>query len=357
MQRHDNNRNVNDKDKGSNDTISGDDGMKVGERVFRKTKFGLAEEEVRSYIQELINQRDALIKRQEHLTVLAELAEKTVIEANNLSQLMMKKSSEQAKAEADKIRIKAEEESKHLIEVKKAEAKVEAEKEVGALKAEARKEAEAVKVEAEKEAATIKSEAEHQVQLVRQEQLNTIKVEAANLAQEVQNELLGSIENIKKTILSIGAKFEPVSPNTNGKSQTALEKPIEKATPKLTASEKGVLLNRIPWLEVEVLPPLDIEKIMDLISRLESLPQVKTTDLLPETPNPLIRVFLNEPSPLAELLRTLPQIAQVNEMSDATESDIDDGEKRQRIQIVLGENANLKGSEKESKKGAIGKSN
>jgi len=42
---------------------------------------------------------------------------------------------------------------------------------------------------------------------------------------------------------------------------------------------------------------MDIEKIMDLISHLEKLPEVKTTDLLPETPNPLIRVFLSKPWP------------------------------------------------------------
>ena len=355
MQRHDSNRNAN--DKGSNDTMSGDDVMKVGERVFSKTKFGLAEEEVRSYVQELLNQRDALIKRQEHLTALTELAEKTVMEANNLSQLMMKKSAEQAKAEADKIRIKAEQESKQMIEIKKAEAKAEAEKEMVAVKAEAEKEAEAVKAEAEKEAGTVKAEAQLQAQLVREEQLSAIKMEAANLAQKLQNELLTSIESIKNDVLSIGAKFEPGSSNISGTSPTAPGKPSEKASPTLTASEKGVLLNRIPWLEVEVLPPLDIEKIMDLISRLESLPQVKTTDLLPETPNPLIRVFLNEPSPLAELLRTLPQIAQVNEMSDTIESDIQDGEKRQRIQIVLGKNASIKDRDKESKKGTVGKSN
>ena len=94
MQRHDNNRN--NTDKGSNESASNDDALKVGEREFRKTKFGLAEEEVRSYVQELITQRDALIKRQEHLAALTELAEKTVIEANNLSQLMMIKSTEQA---------------------------------------------------------------------------------------------------------------------------------------------------------------------------------------------------------------------------------------------------------------------
>jgi len=65
----------------------------------------------------------------------------------------------------------------------------------------------------------------------------------------------------------------------------------------LSDGEKGVPLDRVPWLEIEIMPPMDIEKIMDLISHLEKLPEVKTTDLLPETPNPLIRVFLSKPWP------------------------------------------------------------
>jgi hypothetical protein len=92
MQKNDNFRNNN--GNGSNDAAPGDEVLQIGERVFRKTKFGLAEEEVRSYIEELIRQRNALMKRQEHLAGLTELAEKTIIEANNLSQLMMKKSTE-----------------------------------------------------------------------------------------------------------------------------------------------------------------------------------------------------------------------------------------------------------------------
>jgi hypothetical protein len=94
---------------------------------------------------------------------------------------------------------------------------------------------------------------------------------------------------------------------------------------------------------------------MDLISCLESLPEVKTTDLLPETPNPLIRIFLNEPSPLVELLRTLPQIAHINELTDFAEHDSETEEKRERIQIVLGKNPNIK--DKEAKKGTTSKSN
>jgi hypothetical protein len=318
MQRTDYNR---------NDPTSGDGVTQIGERFFSITEYGLFDEEVRSYIQELISQRDALLKRQEHMAALTELAEKTVIEANNLSQLMMKRSAEQAKADSDNILVKAEQNVQQMIEAKTAEAKA----------------------TAEIEAKAIKTEAWHQANLIRREQIDFIRREAASLAQKLQNDLLANIDEIKKYLLSIGTRFETVTMDNNGISLTVTKKVNED-----TAAEKGMLLNRIPWLEVEVLPPQDIEKIMDLISRLESLPEVKTTDLLPEIPNPLIRIFLNEPSPLAELLRTMPQIEQVIEMTDTTEFVDQNNQKRERIQVVLAKNDNIKGNQ--TKKGAANKS-
>ena len=46
MQKNDNFRNKN--GNGSNDAAPGDEVLQIGERIFRKIKFGLAEEEVRS---------------------------------------------------------------------------------------------------------------------------------------------------------------------------------------------------------------------------------------------------------------------------------------------------------------------
>ena len=332
MQKNDNNHNSSNNNNignGANVNVNGEEVLHIGDRSFRKTKLGLAEEEERAYVEELINHRDALVKRQEHLSALTELAEKTVMDANNLSQAMMKKTTEQAKAEADKIRAKAEAEADQLTKAKRAEAKT----------------------LADKDAESIRAEAHRQAKLVREEQLDGIRSEAANLAQKLQSDLIANLDGLKKQVLTLGTKFEPSLHNSNNnsnsnnisnnsnissnaKSSHTPQVEAAKPTETLSPGEKGALLDHIPWLEVEVLPPLDIEKIMDLIARLESLPEVKTTDLLPETPNPLIRVFLNEPSPLAEMLRTLPQVEKVNELTDEGQGD----DKRERIQIVLGKN-------------------
>ena len=48
-------------------------------------KNGLSEAQVVSLVNELISERDTLIKRQEHLSSLVQLAERTVVEADNIA--------------------------------------------------------------------------------------------------------------------------------------------------------------------------------------------------------------------------------------------------------------------------------
>lgn len=300
----------------SSDASNNEDIFHIGDRSFRKIKLGLAEEEVRAYVEELITQRDTAMKRQEHLTALTALAEKTVIDANNMSQAMLKKTIDQAKAEAEKIRVRSEQEAEQFARATKAEAKT----------------------AAEKEAEVIKAEAHRQARLVREQQLDGIRTEAANLAQKLQNDLITNIEGMKKSVISIGTKFMPIETNNNTTSRTASIDNKDQAASALSTGENGALLNQVPWLEIEIMPPLDIDKIMDLISQIERLPEIKTTDLLPETPNPLIRVFLNKPLALANWLRTLPHIAQVTELIDSNAVDRKPGEKREKIQIVFGTN-------------------
>ena len=203
---------------------------------------------------------------------------------------MMKKATDQAKVETDSIRARAEEETAQFINQRKAEAKAAAEKEAEAIKADAR----------------------HQAKMIRERQLEGIGEEAANLAQKLQNDLIADIEVMKKSVMALSTKFSTTTINTvsndgqeNGK--------------RLSEEEKAEITDYAQWLEIEIMPPIDIDKIMNLISYLERLPEVKTTDVLPDTPNPIIRVFLGKPLALAAVLLLLPQIAQVNEVVDITE--------------------------------------
>jgi hypothetical protein len=319
MQKNEGNRN-NNSTINSNATKNEEDILHIGGRIFRKVKLGLAAEEVRAYVEELIGQRDALVKRQEHLAALMELAEKTVIDANNLAQTNTKKAAEQAKAEADIIRARAEQEVAQFVKTRKAEA-------IAA---------------AEKEAETIKADAQRQARTIREQQLDGIRSEAASLAQKLQNDLIADIEGMKKSVMTIGKQFsdtQPINASVVGKDNESA----------LFEGEKVVLSDDAQWVDIEIMPPMDIDKIMDLIAHLEGLPEVKTTDLLPEDPDPFIRVFLRKPLALANMLRTLPHIAQVTELFDSNSVDAASGKKREIIQVVFGTNS---GRSQQSRKDA-----
>jgi hypothetical protein len=299
-------------------TVTGENVVNIEGRPFRKTKFGLAEEEVRAYVKELINQRDALIKRQEHLKDLNELAQKTVIDANSMSRAITQKATDQAKADAENIHIMAEKQAEEFVRTVKAEATT----------------------AAEKAAADIKTEAYRQTRAAREQQLAGIRSEAASLAQKLQNELITNIENMKKSVAATGTKYQSIEQGKNVRVQNMAEESNNKtgnAAARISDADKEPSTNHVPWLEIELMPPMDIEKTMDLISELEKMPGVKTTDLLPETPNPLIRVFLNKPLPLTENLRRLPHIAQVTELFDTKGGDGQSTQKREKIQVHFGD--------------------
>jgi len=308
MQKNDGNRNNN---ISVNTQKHEEDILYIGERPFRKIKLGLTENEVRSYIEELISQREALRKRLEPLAALTELAEKTVIDANDQSQAMLKKAADEAKVEADNIRVASEQETEEFVKQIRTE----------------------VITAAKKEAEVIKAEAQHRAKMLRESQLDGIKKEVANLAQKLQNDLIADIEVMKKSVMALSTKFSTTTINTvsndgqeNGK--------------RLSEEEKAEITDYAQWLEIEIMPPIDIDKIMNLISYLERLPEVKTTDVLPDTPNPIIRVFLGKPLALAAVLLLLPQIAQVNEVVDMNGIDHQFGEKRERLQLVFDTNPN-----------------
>ena len=308
MQKNDGNRN---NDNSINTQKYKEDTLHIGNRSFRKIKLGLDENEVRSYIEELITQREALRKRLEPLAALTELAEKTVMDANNLSQAMIKKASDQAKLEADNIRVASEQETEEFVKQIRTE----------------------VITAAKKEAEVIKAEAQHRAKMIRESQLDGIKKEVANLAQKLQNDLVADIESMKKNVLALSTKSSETGSNTETSDG-------QENKNRLFKDEKEQLFNQVPWLEIEIMPPIDIDEIMHLISYLERLPEVKTADVLPDTPNPIVRVFLSKSMALAAVLRTLPQVAQVNEVLDISGVDHQSGEKRERLQLTFGNNPN-----------------
>ncbi len=262
--------------------------IELGGWEIRKVRDGLDETQVASLINEFISQRDELTRRTEHLSSLTRLAERTVTEADKLAEEMKAEATEQAKAEAASI-------------ITQATAK-------------------AQQIEAE---------------------AKSIKLELRDSMQELFGQLLSRLENLKQQVEELQAESErrlyqpenkvnPVAAKvevrladsqeaTPSVSPRIAEGPTEK-TPVSRDQAMPVDEEKLD-LELEIMPPLDIMKIMDIVTYLDNLPEVENTELIPNTERPSIVVSLREPIDLMGMLKTLPEIARVEEGRAKTTSE------------------------------------
>jgi len=308
--------------------------IEVGGYEFRRVGNGLDEAQVTSFINELINQRDTLAQREGHLSSLTKLTEKMVIEADNLAEDIKTKAIDQGKAEAAAIIAQAEEQAQQMVEEKRTEIITIANEQAAAIKAEAERKAELL---LGKQTKIIQDELRNSVnQLCSQlvSELDSLKQQATALGATVEDKLSKVIEETSAVTMDedeIRAESRKLIPTVD---QTSTTKPEGKAL--VSADDKEIVpFDRKPEFEVEIVPPIDIIKMMGIVNYIDSLPEVKNTELIPLTDNPSILVFLHEPIQLIDTLKTLPEVAQVKE--DSTNTAGTDGEQR-KVQIVLSEN-------------------
>lgn len=287
------------------------DTVELWGRKLKRAKYGLDEEEVASFINELISERDMLIKHQEHLSSLTTLAERTVVEADNLAKQIQKETVDQAKAEANTIVAKAEEQAQKIIEEKGAEAVA----------------------MASREAEAITANAQQQAELLLAEKAKEISSQLRSMAHRLYRELLLQLESLRQQVEALKAEFEHKLSQLSqeagteaveaGKMSTEFQELIR--APDQTNTEE-------PEWELQILPPLDIMQTLGIMTHLDHLPEVEKTELIPDLEKPSIIVFVRQPIYLTDMLRALPQVAEVKE--DATYVAGADN-KPIKVQIVL----------------------
>jgi len=287
--------------------------VKLGGMEFRRVKDGLDESQVASSINELISQRDKFRQHEEHLSSLTKLAEKTVAEADKLAEEIKTEAKDQAKAEASAIITKAEEHAQRINEEKRTEI---------------------INIATE-QAEAIKTEAEREAELLLENQRKKIQPELSNLAHQLYSHLLSELESLKQQVVGLEEEFEHKLPYPAEETSTVTIEQDERRDEfvKLIQTEDRESTGEPDW-ELEILPPIDITKIMEVSAHLDSLPEVESTEIIPETDRPSITVFLREPINLIDVMRTLPEMAQVKEdMTDTAGANT----KPRKVQIVLKE--------------------
>ena len=310
-----------------------DNVIELGGSEFRRVKNGLDEDQVASFMNELIGQRDALMKREEHLSSLTKLAEKTVTEADRLAEEIKEEATEQAKAETAVLMAKAEEQTQQMIEEKRTE----------------------IISIANEEAAAVKAEAERRAETLLENQRKKIQPELINFVHQLSSQLVSELDNFKNQVVALEVELEhklsqPAEEasivtmeaeeipdeflgliRTSDKTNTG--EPKEKVSVLADDMDTTTYEGEPEW-ELEILPPMDIMKVMGVVTHLDSLPEVEKTEIIPRNDKPSIVVFLREPLQLIEVIKTLPEVAHIKE--DATDVSGTNG-KPKKVQIELSE--------------------
>ena len=325
----------------------------LGGREFKRVKNGLDEAEITSFINELIKERNELAQSQNHIASLTKLAETTIVEADRLAKQIKAEATEQAKAESAAIVDEVREQAQQMAEKEKAE----------------------ILKMANEKAHAIKSQAEKQSRLLLESKKDKIREELRNFANQQFGYLLEKLESLKQQAAAMQADFdnklshaeEEKMPET---AETAGEKSAETAAAaddgNATATKENKVLDELlkpiedvrqteksfdlasilqgedrtelgePQWEIEILPPVDITKIMEVMTHLDQLHQVVNTEMIvPQIDSPSILVFLREEMDLIDMLRTIPAVAYAEEVPDG--SDAANGKTR-KARIGLSEN-------------------
>ncbi len=346
-------------------------------REFNIVKNGLSEAQVISFVNDLAKQHDILLQRQEHLAALTKLAERTVSEADKLADEMKQDAKKQAKSEASKIIADAEASAKNQSEriISEAEAKAEQlikEKEAHAMTA-AAEQAEAIKSTAEMLASETKRDAEAEAkkiiseaeirgrQLIEKKEAEAITIaterarkilddarkEAANLLEtekrriqpeldqfvkNLRGKLQSELDDLKSHIGSLETQFEGIMPQASIESFFPPVNKPDKTETFIDLVKEPVRNDNEsdPEWEIEIVPPLDIMKIMSIVSYIDSLPETVRTEIIPRNERTSITVYTENALELLPLITELPEVANAEETQTA------DGIKTTTKKITLG---------------------
>ena len=347
---------------------SGKDGViTLGGREFKRVKTGLDEAQVASFIDELIRDRDELAQFQGHIASLTKLAETTIVEADRLANQIKTEAAEQAKAESAAIIDKAKEQAQQMAEKKRVEVLEIANEKADAIRSEAEKKAAfLLENETKKIRDALRNVIDEQFASLL-EALELLKQQAAAAQADFDNRLSPSAEESGAIAVESREESGAVtmeSEEGSGAAIVELEEELSAARVKdgkaldqdlqpiraAYQSEKGADLSKLleiedraelgePQFEVEILPPIHMRKMMEVVAYLDELPEVENTEIIPRVDMPAILVFLREEMNLVDVLRAIPGVTYVEEVStDAHATNGEPTKEPKKVRIGLSGN-------------------
>jgi vacuolar-type H+-ATPase subunit H len=335
-------------------------------REFNIVKSGLSEAQVVSFVNDLVKQHDMLLQRQENLTALTKLAERTVTEAEKLADETKREAADHAKTEAAKILADAEgrakDEAAQIITEAEARAQQIVEEKEAKVMATATEQAEAVKSQAEvqaraeasriiaeaqargqqiirekeneavalatEQAKAIREQAEREAAQLLEHEKEKIQPELNTFVRRLHGQLLTELEHLKQQVGAFETDYaQAISQTPDGSRPVGSDEKRDEFLEfvrNLDEAESGE-----PEWDLEVLPPIDIMKIMSIVGYLDNLPEVEKTEIIPRNERTSIIVFLRQPLEVVEVVRTLPEVTQ------AVEDTADTDSKPRKVNLIL----------------------
>jgi len=293
-------------------------------RTFREAMKKLDDRQLVSMVQQLVDERDALIKRQEHMVSLSKLWEKTIAEAEIIA--------EQVKDEARK---QAEDDKNRILE----EARSSAEKQLNDHISNSNN-------PTKKGIQTVKDKWQQEFTVISENSIKTLESRFAETAQNISETCASHIDIIKKHSEIFRKELEQkfaemedkslpptVVPSSDARQQDYPEnKPANQNTIKdnvpILANQGERVQNEIRVQRIiEILPPRDKERINKVRNHLNFYEEVLQTEIQHMVDRTFIVVDLVRPTDLVQIMSDWPEIEHVQEV--VSENQI-------RIQISLG---------------------
>jgi vacuolar-type H+-ATPase subunit E/Vma4 len=285
-------------------------------------------ERILSFMEKLAAERDALEERQQHLTSLTRLFEKTIYDADELAEQIKKEAEEKAKTEAEAILGQADEKIEQILKDKKLET---------------------VK-EAEAEAREIRDRSAKEFELTLRKKKSALQSLFKNYSERLYNEMLAQTESFRQQAallemdienslaeLSIpgtpAVSSEPGKEANDSTAQITSDAEIDMTLQQLMTGDvksADVSSNKtetgLERMEVEILPPRDKDAMEAIAAHLSSLEEVAAVDLRHLTDKTVVEIVLNRNIDIIQALSELSQVEQIQEV-------IVGGQKK--IQIIL----------------------
>ncbi len=352
----------------------GRDVVELWGREFNLVKNGLSEVQVVSFVNDLTKQHEALLQRQDHLGALTTLAERTVIEAEKLAAEIREDAKKQGAADASRIVAQAEASAESQTNAIVAEAKTRAEKMaretedqalasadkiVSELKRSAESEAARIisgaeargrhiieqnEAEASQQAAAILVRAQQEASHILDREKQRIQPEISQFVGRLQTQLLAELDGLKSKVGELEPQFKSAP---SGRGPQATPPQAQKASAAKTSDEFMELMSGTdsaesgePKWEVEIVPPIDIMKIMNIVGQLDSLSEVSRTEIIPRNDRTSITVYADGAVELVESLRAMPEVLHAEE----TTSKEDNPGGPRRVSIALSTKATPAGA-------------